>query len=91
MIIPPTKESESKLWELLIAPEHRPSQDNKMATFEKISHFIRISLCMGYTGAFPEITESEAGIRVKFEGGHDNFATLQRVLEWLENPRPYFC
>lgn len=90
-ITPPTKESESKIWEIMIAPEHWPSQTNEMATLEAASRFVRISLCMGYTGAFPEVTESGAGIRIRFEGGYRNFGALERVLEWISNPRNYIC
>ena len=88
-IIPPARGESKPLWEILITPEHWPSQTNSMATLETVSHFANISLCTGYTGAPPEITESEAGIRIRFEGGHQNFTTLERVLEWLSNPIPY--
>ncbi len=89
-IIPPTRGESSPLWEIRIPHEHWPSKTNPRATLENVTHFVTINLCMGYTGASPEVSEWENGIRIRFEGGR-NFDELERVLEWLSDPRAYAC
>ena len=83
-IIPPNG-TDNLLWEVQVPA---PDPSNKFGSFETISHFVHISLCDGYTGADPEVMNSENSIRIRFEGGR-NFGHLERVLEWLSNPKPY--
>ncbi len=92
-LIPPIKGSVNPRWEILVAPEHRPSsQNNEMATLENISAYAAISLCYGYDNISPEVTETEdGGLHIRFAGGYGNFGVLEKFLEWLSNPRHYIC
>jgi hypothetical protein len=83
-IIPPNG-IDVKVWEVQVPS---PDPSNKFGSFETVSHFVTISLCNGYTGADPEIEDLGGTIRIRFEGGQ-NFRHLERVLEWLSNPRSY--
>ena len=83
-IIPPNG-SDNLLWEVQVPS---PDPSNKFGSFERVSQFLCMNLCIGNTGAYPEVEDLGGTIRIRLEGGR-NFLALEHVIEWLSNPRPY--